>query len=103
MDGVTVRAVMNGKEYTVDSFEEAANGKPNQYQFRFDKVYSNRLDTEILFTVMKNGQPISNTYRYDVESYAAKVQTSTASSEADKKMVNAMVCYGRGAKACYPE
>ena len=103
MDGVTVRAEMNGKVYTVDSFEEAANGKPNQYQFRFDKVYSNRLDTEILFTVMKNGQPISNTYRYDVESYAAKVQTSTASSEADKKMVNAMVCYGRGAKACYPK
>ena len=100
IDGVYVRAVKDGVEYQIETFEDLGD---NRYAFVFDQVYAHQLATPIEFTVMKNGTAISNTYRYDVESYAAKVQTSPASSEADKKMINAMVCYGRGAKACYPK
>ena len=94
IDGVSVRAVINGKECTIDSFKALGN---NQYSFTFDEVYANQLATPIEFTVMNNGQAISNTYRFDVESYAAQCfQNGTA---ADQAMIAAMVKYGRAAKA----
>ena len=94
IDGVYVRAVMNGQEYRIQTYEVTGY---NQYSFTFDKVFANQLATPIEFTIMNNGTAISNTYRFDVESYAAQCfQNGTA---ADQAMIAAMVKYGRGAKA----
>ena len=93
IDGVYIRAVKNGKEYEIKNFQVNAN---NQYTFNFDEIYANQLDTSVEYTVMNNGQPISNTYRFDVESYASK---RLAAAGSDYNMIDAMVKYGRGAQA----
>ena len=78
------------RKYRIKTFKAVGY---NQYPFTFDQVYAHQLATPIEFTVMNNGTAISNTYRFDVESYAA--QSFESDPAEDQAMVAAMVKYGR--------
>ena len=96
IDDIYVRAVMNGQTYEIRTFAPVEN-QDNQYTVVFDKVNADQLATPIEFTLMENGNAISHTYRFDIESYAAETFEKPSSKDTD--IVSAMVRYGRAALA----
>lgn len=87
---------MNGQTYEIRTFAPVEN-QDNRYTVVFDKVNADQLATPIEFTLMENGNAISHTYRFDIESYAAETFEKPSSKDTD--IVSAMVRYGRAALA----
>ena len=79
---------------TVTEFTEGLYGK---YYLYFDGLTAAEMDKELYFTVMKNGVPVSNTLLYTVESYAAQMRGTADENLA--KLLDAMIAYGKSAKA----
>lgn len=97
LDGVYVRAVMDGHTYEFNTFTPVT-GSDNRYTVEFDKVNADQLATPIEFTIMRDGNAIGwYTLRFDIESYAAQTFAEPGSKDID--IVDAMVRYGRAAKA----
>lgn len=95
MAGVYAEAVLDGKTYTIDSFKSEGN---SVYSFTFDNIYANQLDKQILFTLYDaNGTAVSHTYGFSVEAYAAGRAGNV--DAVTQNMIDAMIRYGRGAKA----
>ena len=96
-EGLTVKITTDtGKNYTVTSFEEYISG--TAYVATFD-VFSACQMSEIVYVTVcdAQGNAVSNTYRYSIESYAAAMQFNNDTNLAN--LVKAMMVYGNSAKA----
>ena len=96
-EGLTVKITTDaGKNYTVTSFEEYTSG--TAYVATFD-VFSACQMSEIVYVTVfdAQGNAVSNTYRYSIESYAAAMQFNNDTNLAN--LVKAMMVYGNSAKA----
>ncbi len=94
LDGITVKVVSGGEEWTLGSenFETTING---HYVF-FEGLSVAQMSDEVFVTAYKNGVAVSNTLRYSIESYANAKLDSDDSVLVD--LVKAMMRYGDSAK-----
>ena len=74
-----------------DNFEK---GKDGYWYFYFDGVYANQMSDEVFITAYKGDEQVSYTLKYSVESYAATVTDAKL-----KAVTDAMMRYGKSAKA----
>ena len=68
----------------------------NQYVLLFDNFSVSEFDSIFLFTVCKDGKPISDTVSYSVESYASVVCEKTDTALIN--LIHALMNYGSLAK-----
>lgn len=87
---VMATSVDGGEEIEITEFESAGE---NLYYAYFNQLTSCQYGTPVDFTLKKDGNAISNTLRYSVESYAAKYKDN----EAIGQVVSAMMKYGKAA------
>lgn len=88
---------VTGKSYTYDSSAISDEGN-GVYSIRFDKLIANNFRDDITITAYKNGNAISNTMLYSVESYASLVEENMPGT-ALANLTNAMMRYGISAEA----
>lgn len=69
-------------------------GKDGYWYFYFNGLYANQLSDEVFITAYKGEEQVSYTLRYSAESYAATVK-----DEKLKAVTDAMMRYGKSAKA----
>ena len=96
MNGVTLKVEIDDGEngiieYTVDAADFEYDG--TTYKVYFKNLLARQLRCPIYATIMQNGEAISHTMRYSVESYAYSMQNNTTvTGLAD--LVKAMIRYG---------
>ena len=90
---ISVAVKVDGKEATeLTEFTSAGTG---MYYVYFDEMTAYQFGEPLDFTVMKDGEAISNTLRYSVESYVAKNKDNATVGA----VVSAMMKYGKAAMA----
>lgn len=94
-DVVLVAKVGEGEEVEITEFTPVGN---NLYYVYFDGVCAYQFGTAVDFTLKQEGEAISNTLRYSIESYASQMKEKETVGE----VVAAMMKYGKAA-ACYKE
>ena len=81
----------NQREYSFDKFVQVdENGT---YKFKFERLDITQMRSIVSAQFVQNGQVISNTLNYSVESYAADV-IATSNDAALKDLVRYMLAYG---------
>ena len=95
VEGLTVkiRTDENQSGWTVSEFVETSGG----YYLYFDGLSARKMSETVYVTAYRNGEVISNTLTYSIESYAKSKQNDTNESLAN--LVEAMMKYGKSAKA----
>ena len=94
LEGLTVKVVMGEKTYELDSFSVA--DKAGEYYVYFRGLNASQMRTAITATAYRDGQAVSDTVRYSVESYAASKLDAADAYLAD--LVKAMMRYGDSAE-----
>ena len=97
LTGVTAKMQIAGSEVEAIRIEPDPS-KPGQYFAYFNQIKGSMLWEELYLVVYRNGEPISNTLRYSVESYAYS-QINGGADEKVVDLVNAILKYGYSAKA----
>ena len=101
MDGVTLSVQVDDARtglsaYTVDASQFRYDGETDTYKVYFKDLMARQLRTPVYVTVLQNGEAVSHTVRYSVESYAFSMHENTGySGLAD--LVKAMMRYGDAA------
>ena len=91
VEGMSLKVSGGGYNWTIDSGKFiATNGG---YYVYFNGFNAYQVREHIYVTVYKNGEPVSNTLRYSVESYAQSQQNNTAQPQL-AALVDAMMKYG---------
>lgn len=93
---LTLRARKAGAEYTVPGAEFLPAGQGVWYAL-FTGFHAGEMKETVTFTVEKNGEAISNTVAYSIESYAYDQRGTT--DPALKALIDAMMNYGASARA----
>ena len=97
LNGAAVRFRVGNAEYIVDA-ADFAHISGNQYYVYLTELNATQFRTPIFATILRDGQAISNTLRYSVETYAYNKQTDTKIAYlAD--LVKIIINYGDAAKA----
>jgi len=99
-EGLSVKVVLNGNEYTVSQFVPVA-GAENRYYVYIEGLNATQLRDIVSVTVMRGEDAVSETLTYSVEVYATKV-FAYAEVEGYENLVNlvkAMMAYGDSAEA----
>ena len=96
IEGLSFKAAIEGKEWIIssESFVDEGNGN---YSMLFSGLHAGQMSESIYFTAMRNGEAVSNTARYSIESYAYQKQNDANTALAD--LVKTMMNYGNAAKA----
>ncbi len=92
-ENLKLRITVDGKqrEYAFDKFVQV--DEDGTYKFKFDKLDITQMRSIVSAQFVQNGQVISNTLNYSIESYAADV-ISTSDNEVLKDLVRYMLAYG---------
>lgn len=83
--------------YTQSDFEKITTQNKPIYRISFKGYGVGYMSRPVYVKAYKNGNIISNTYRYSIESYAYRVVNSSNSSEDFKNLCYAMMKYGNTA------
>ena len=94
LEGLTVKVVMGEKTYELDAFSVA--DKAGEYYVYFRGLNASQMRTAITATAYRDGQAVSDTVLYSVESYAASKLDAADAYLAD--LVKAMMRYGDSAE-----
>jgi len=99
VEGLSVRiAIENGQTVTVPNEYFTYNSSDGLYYLAVNGLNANQMSRKLELTVVDaNGNAVSNTVQYSIESYAYEKQNSTVLGLAD--LVKAMMNYGNSAKA----
>lgn len=97
LTGLTVKFVMDGKEFVVDQFE-AREDMAGRYYVYFDNILPNQMRTPFTATVYRDGVAVSNTIQYSVQSY---VVGKTTAGTALNDMLIAMLKYADACQAYF--
>ncbi len=88
----SMEAAVEGADSTqINEFKSLGD---NYYYVYFDGVPAFRFGTPVDFTLKVNGEPVSNTLRYSVESYAALMREDASVGN----VMSAMMKYGKAAQ-----
>ena len=96
LTGVTLEVSVDNNTYSIPADEFVFNGTANTYYVYFKNLPAKRMRAPIDATVCRNGEAISKTATYSVESYVANVKTDDV---ALYDLCIAMMRYGDAAKA----
>ncbi len=99
VDGLKVRIVIeDGKTVEIDSSYFTYNATESVYVLHVNGLNANQMSKKLELTVLDaEGNEVSNTAQYSIESYAFEKQSSTIPGLAD--LVKAMMNYGNAAVA----
>ena len=78
------------KEFDSSHFESLGGGT---YGFKFSELSAHQMQVPLYATIYKDGEAVSNTFAYNVESYAARVK-QTQPNTALGKLTDALMRYG---------
>jgi hypothetical protein len=93
-DDVTLNISVGGKSYEIPASEFIPTGTANRYYVNFKNLYARQMRDVITSVVCRNGEPISQTATYSVDTFVSK-QTNAAVVA----LCKAMMYYGDAAKA----
>ena len=94
IEGLTMNIVSTDSEWNIDSVDFVKLG--DSYYVIFDKLGADKMSEEIFISIMRDGEKVSNTVRYSIESYAYSMQNFADQNLAN--LVKAMMRYGNSAK-----
>lgn len=94
LTGVSMRLTAAGVTWQIDGADFVPIGE-NQYYVHFGGLTARQMRETVTATVCRNGEPISKTAAYSVESYAAGMEPNSPVAA----LVKAMMYYGDAAKA----
>lgn len=83
----------NGREWSYN--DSALKPTDSEYFFYFSGLKADQMRETVYITVYKNGEAVSNTVRYSIESYCYRQQTT--GSDGLKQLLSAMMKYGDSA------
>lgn len=92
ISGFTIKLKYGTIEKNYDQRDITDNGD-GTYSFKFSGLYAHQMREPVYITIYKNGNAVSNTLRYSVESYAAQVVASTPDSPL-RALTDSMMLYG---------
>ena len=95
LNGLSVKISAGGQEWEVSEFEAAE--VEGQYYACFSGLSARQMSEEVFATLYRNGEAVSNTLRYSIESYAFAKQNDSNVRLAN--LVKAMMRYGKSAAA----
>ena len=95
-DGLVVRFEAAGKSWDIPASEFTYESANNRYVATIREINPSQMKERILATLYKDGVIVSDTASYSIESYGASTAMSIPTV---KTLVEAMVRYGRSAKA----
>ena len=92
IDGMSIKVKYGdtGKEFDSSCFESLGEGT---YSFKFSELSAHQMQVPLYATIYKDGEAVSNTFAYNVESYAARVK-QTQPNTALGKLTDALMRYG---------
>ena len=96
IDGLVVRFEAAGKSWDIPASDFTYESANNRYVATIREINPSQMKERILATIYKDGVIVSDTASYSIESYGASSAMGIASI---KTLVEAMVRYGRSAKA----
>ena len=94
LDGLTLKIVGESGTWTMTAKDFVS--VDGVYVATFDKVHAGQMSEIVYLTMYKDGQAVSNTVRYSIESYAFSKQNSDIKNL--PALVKAMMKYGNSAK-----
>ena len=101
---VTLEITANGTTYSVDAatqFKPYSSKLPNSYKYNFTELMAKQMRSDITAKLCRNGQAISNTLLYSVESYAANKLANADTAENLVNLLKMMMYYGDAAAAYF--
>lgn len=93
--GVIVQAESAGKQWILEDIQT----KDGKYYVDFGHLNPAQMDEKVSFTAYREGEAVSSTMHYSIESYAAVWLGKTDASDQQVELVKAIIRYGDAAKA----
>lgn len=100
LTGITLNVSAVGKTWEIPASEFEAYGGANRYDVEFAGLFSTQMNEPVLFTVCRDGTPISNTLQYSIGTYAGKNQGAVGNGKKPYlgDLLIAMMKYGKSAE-----
>ena len=97
IDGLVAHIQGNNRTWDIPASEFEYEANTKRYLINFTGFHPGLMEKQILVTLYKDGEIVSNTASYSIESYA--LGNAVAGDAKLAKLVDAMIRYGRSAKA----